>query len=201
VDLEDKNISVKVNYCFDGCLMYLIQEITKKPSAEIIAFFYELAGQIAEIGAKDKLKGAAPSSSGRRRWRSNGMRKNVVDYFPNTLVPFQMLVKGYRTQRGTWNPATRQNDDVREVFECTAEISLAQVKQYIPEDELKAVSEALMERALLDAPMDGVKIPEFRRPTIKSNKMFEDLMNSFAGRPPKEKKRRKKKSDEAIPTR
>jgi hypothetical protein len=188
VSLEEKNIPIKITYCFDGCLMYLIQEITQKPPAEIVAFFYELAVQIAEIGAANKM---AEKHGGSRR----AMRKKVTDYFPGTSVPFNMLVKGQKRTMGTWNSRTNLYENQHEAYSCRVEVGFPETKQYIPEDELKAVSDALMERALLEAPMDGVKIPEFKRPVIRSNRMFEDLMNSFAGRPPKEKKRRKKKSD------
>jgi len=183
--IEEKNIPVKVEYYFDQYLMHLLQEITKRPSVEIIAFFYELGSQVADIGAKEKLKS---------KGYSRGMNKHIVDYFPGTSVPFSMKVKGYRRHDNSYDRATNKWIDKGEAYMCTAEVGFPEGRTYISEQELKDISTALMERALLDAPLDGVKVPDFKKPVIRSPKMFKKLMDAFAGREPEPKKPRKRKN-------
>jgi len=183
--VEESNKLIRVSHHFDQFLMHLIQEVTKRPTVEILSFFYELAGQVARVGLEKKKHGG-------------GIAKEIVDYFPDTSIPFLMTVKGgHKRAKHVWNPVTRQNDQVDgEAHECTAEVGFPEGRSFIAEDKLKEISEALMERALLDAPLDGIEVPAFVKPEIRSSKMYVDLMNTFAGRPPRERKRRKKKSDE-----
>jgi hypothetical protein len=184
VEELEKNFRLRINHHYDQFLMHLIQEVTKRPAVEILNFFYELAGQVARVGL-EKKKGRG------------GIAKEIVDYFPDTSIPFLMTVKGGQKRASyIWDPTTRQQVQTDgEAHECTAEVGFPEGRSFIPEAKLKEISEALMERALLDAPLDGIEVPTFVRPEIRSSKMFVDLMNSFAGRPPRERKRRKKKSD------
>lgn len=180
----EKNFRIRVNHHFDQFLMHLIQEVTQRPAVEILNFFYELAGQIARVGI-EKKKG------------KGGISKEIVDYFPNTSIPFLMTVKGGRKQaKYQWDATSRQNVLIdSEAHECTAEVGFPSVSSFIDENKLKEISTALMERALLDAPLEGIEVPAFVKPEIRSSKMYVDLMNSFAGRPARERKKRKKKSD------
>jgi hypothetical protein len=197
MDMQE-NLPVKLSCRFDQYLMHLIQETTKRPSAEILAFFYELVSQVADLGAKDKMSGN-PNTRTNKRSRG-GIRKNIVDYFPGTSIPFHMLVKGWKHNSHEWVPDPVKGGGTYvskgTVYQCNAEVGFPESRTYIKEEDLKAISEALMERALLDAPMDGINVPEFTKPEIQSPKMFKELMDAFAGREPEPKKSRKKKKVE-----
>jgi hypothetical protein len=163
--------------------MFLVQEVTKRPAAEVLNFFYELAGQVAEVGAREKMKSK----------RGRGIRKELTDYFPGTAIPFYMFVEGRPTSSGSWNPATKLYESDGEKFVCTAEVGFPEGRTYIKEDELKLIAEAIMEKALLDAPMEGIQVPEFKKPQLSTPKMYKKMMDSFMGREPEPKKSRKKK--------
>lgn len=183
-DFDEKTFRLRVNHHFDQFLMHLIQEVTKRPAVEILNFFYELAGQISRVGI-EKKKG------------KGGISKEIVDYFPGTSIPFLMTVKGgQKRAKYVWDATSRQNVQVdSEAHECVATVGFPSVSSFIAEEKLQEISTALMERALLDAPLEGIDVPVFVKPEIRSSKMYIDLMNTFAGRPQRERKRRKKKSD------
>lgn len=177
--MQDK-IPVQTRYNFDPYLMHLVQEITKRPTAEIIAFFYELTSQVAEIGADNR--------------RGRSIRKHIVDYFPGTSVPFKLLVKGWKSSTADWDQATKQYVNRREVFSCEATVSFPESRMYMKEEELKRIQTALMEKALLGG--EDVVVEEFKKPEIRTPKMYKPLMDAFAGRPVEEKKPKRKKKDE-----
>ena len=169
---KDQVYKIESTYKFDSYLMHLVQEVTQRPPAEILAFFYELATQITEIGISKK--------------NANGIKKKVVDYFPGTSIPFNIVVKG----RPWYNH--KLNVDV---FHCDVEVSFPDQPTYVNEKELKDLSVLLMEKALLGG--EDVVVPDFQKPEISAPKMYKDLMDAFAGRPAEPKKKKKKrKSDE-----
>jgi hypothetical protein len=187
MSVTKERIQVEVSYHLDQYLMHLIQEVTKRPTVEIIAFFYELASQIADIGAQ------AAIANGNR-----AMRKEIVDYFPNTSIPFRMMVKGHKIIRYRRDKKGHHTDDHYDVFDCDMELGFPENKTWMKEEDLKRISEALMERALLDAPIDHIVLPDFEKPVIRSPKMFKALMNTFLGREPEPKKSRKKKVEDEL---
>jgi hypothetical protein len=184
---EQINQQIKVEYRFDQYLMHLIQEVTKRPPIEILAFFYELSEQVADIGSKTAMK------DGNRR-----IRKKIVEYFPGTSIPFRILVTGSR--RTVYQKGAHGNYSTHDgSFECWAEVGFPENRTYIKEKDLRVITDALMEKALLDAPLDNVVLPEFAKPVIKTPKMYKPLMDAFLGRKSEPKKSRKKKADGTTP--
>lgn len=62
--------------------MYLIQQITKQPTDEILGFFYDFGKEVFIIGMENM--------GGR------SIRKDIQAMYPGTDIPFKMLVKGYK---------------------------------------------------------------------------------------------------------
>jgi hypothetical protein len=170
---EDSKKKTVIKYRFDAYLMHLIQEVSKRPPAEIVNFFYELTVQICEIGVNN-------AKSGQR-----SIRKNVTDYFPGTSIPFHVQVKG-------WRPYGRYNES--STYTCEAEVGFPEERTYMDEDKLKNIAVSLMEKALLGG--DEVIMEDFAKPEIRTPKMYKDLMDAFMARPKQEKKSRKKKEDQ-----
>ena len=172
--MSDKVYQIKCEYQFDSYLMHLIQEVTKRPPAEILAFFHELATQIAEIGVKNKA--------------GHGIAKKLVDYFPGTSIPFHIQVNG----RPQWRGYNEQLESHVEMFSCHVEVGFPECRTYMKEETLKELSVLLMEKSLLGG--GDVIVPDFQRPEIRTPKMFVPLMDAFAGRPVTEPKRKKRKN-------
>jgi len=170
---QEKVYKIESSYKFDSYLMHLIQEVTKRSPAEILAFFHELASQIAEIGVKKKT--------------GTGIKKNLTDYFPGTSIPFNILVKG--------RPYYHYQDKL-DVFKCYIEVGFPDQPTYMNEEDLKNLSVLLMEKALLGG--DDVVVPDFKKPEIRTPKMYKVLMDAFAGRPAPESKRKKRNNDGEI---
>jgi len=177
--MSEKVFKIESSYRFDQYLMHLIQSMTSRPPAEILAFFHELAGQVSEIGVQKRT--------------GRGIRKEIVDYFPGTSIPFQLMVKG-RPMHRRYNPIHGSGPEGPEVFSCQVEVGFPEQRTYMKEDDLKNLSVLLMEKALLGG--DDVVVPDFNRPEIKTPKIYKALMNSFAGRESTEEpKKRRKKTD------
>ena len=169
------NLPIKYRFNFDSFLMYLIQDVTKRPSAEILNFFNELVVQVAEMGFNNK--------------KGRGIDKRIDDYFPDTAIPFHVRVKGRKSYGGNhW----RTGEEVQEHYYAYAEVGFPQCATYIKEDLLKDIQVALMEKALLGG--DDIDIKPFEKPPIRSSKMYKSLMDAFAGREPEPKKTRKRKT-------
>ncbi len=62
--------------------MYLIQQITKQPTDEILGFFYDFGKEVFIIGMENM--------DGR------SIRKDIQAMYPGTDIPFKMLVKGHK---------------------------------------------------------------------------------------------------------
>lgn len=175
-DEFDKVSKIKYHYRFDAFLMYLVQDVTKRPSAEILNFFNELTVQVAEIGFKNKKE------------HQRSIHKKIDDYFPGTSIPFHLELKGL-----TIRPHVDWTTKAERPGYLQAEVSIGFPDRatYIKEDVLKEIEVALMEKALLGG--EDINIPPFEKPPQSSGKMFKQLMDSFAGREPEPKKPRKKK--------
>jgi hypothetical protein len=174
-EFDEKTFKIEASYRFDAFLMHLVQDTTKRSSADILNFFHELGRQVSEMGFI-KNKG-------------RGIRKEMHDYFPGTSIPFHMLVKGHKSY-GRWDYSTNKQIKA-DSYWCSVEVGFPSQITSIKEEELQNISVGLMEKALLDG--GEVVVAPFVRPEIKTPKMYIALMNAFAGRPEPEKKRRKKK--------
>jgi hypothetical protein len=159
---------INLSYSFDSFLMYLLQDVTKRPTAEILNFFNELGRQVSEIGVEKAA--------------STMIRKELTEYFPNTSVPFTFLMKGYHYGKS---------------WDCRAEVTFPWRRQLrVESKDLDRIGVELMEQALLGG--EQVAMPPFVKPEIRTPKMYKSLMDAFAGRPPKEKKPRAKKTKEIV---
>lgn len=166
--MSELDLPLSVSYKFDMNLLHLIQEVTKRPTSEILIFFYELINQVADIGAQDKL--AEGSTTGR-------IQKNIVNYFPGTSVPFHLRVKGFRSTKSDYNPITRCYENLEAVYRCSADLSFPKANTYMNEEQLRSIQTALMEKALLGG--ENVELPPFDKPKIKTPRMFKALMEEF----------------------
>lgn len=178
---DEVHFNIKSDYRFDQFLMYLIQDVTKKSSAEILNFFYELATQVSQIGFKAKKK-------------HSGIDKRIDDYFPGTSIPFHMRIKGHKGHNNNvWDPITRSYIQGPTNYSHSAyiEIRFPERNSFIDEAKLNEAAVAIMEQHLLGG--DGADIPPFERPPQSAGKMYKALMDSFTGRPTPEKKPRKRK--------
>jgi hypothetical protein len=160
--------------------MYLIQDVTKRPSIEIINFFHELATQVAEIGQQKKT--------------GEGIHKKIDDYFPGTSIPFHMELEGRPTREYDYKTRTYKE---AETFSCSVNVGFPNRSTYIDDKVFEEIGDFLMEKALLgvDVPADSPANQPFVRPEVRSPKMYKALMDAFAGRPAPESKKRKKKRD------
>lgn len=173
---------VKLNYRFDSFLMYLIQDVTKRPSIEIINFFHELSTQVAEMGQEKRT--------------GHGIHKKIDDYFPGTSIPFYLELKGSPNVNRRYDRKTGQYiSDEKTTFSCYVEVSFPNRPTYMDAKVLEEIGDFLMEKALLgvEVPADSPANAPFARPETSSPKMYKDLMDLYAGRPVAEKPKRKKK--------
>lgn len=176
--IEENKLEIKLSYRFDSFLMYLIQEVTKRPSAEILNFFHELSTEVARIGYEKRT--------------GTGIKKKIDDYFPGSSIPFHMELEGTPRSEGNWNQTTRQYENQKTTFRCEVHVGFPDRTTYMNQEALDEMATYLMERALL-----GVDLPEvkpFERPEVSSPKIYKKLMDSFAGRPEEPKKPRKSKN-------
>lgn len=177
---EKDQLPIKLTYRFDQFLMYLIQDVTKRPTIEIINFFHELSNQVAELGQLKRT--------------GNGIHKKIDDYFPGTAIPFHLELEGRPNRK--YNYQTRTYDSA-ESFMCSVNIGFPDRSTYIDDKVFEEIGDFLMEKALLgvDVPADSPANQPFVRPETRSPKMYKDIMDLYAGRPVEEKKKRKKKSE------
>ncbi len=166
---KQKPLRSKLYYQFDAHLLYLVQEVSKRPSAEILNFFNELGKQVCDIGIENRT--------------GRSIRKNLVEYFPGTSIPFRMLVKGYKSRQYRQHPpgggAYAAEDE--EFMSCYIEVGFPDKKLHVKSQDLDDIAVQLMERALLGG--DEVKMAPFIRPEIKTPRMYKALMKAFSGRP------------------
>lgn len=165
-----EQMEVKLSFNFDMYLMYLIQDVTKKSSVDILAFFNDLARAVANIGVEKRT--------------GSGIRKDIHNFFPGTSIPFKMLVKGHKQwNRGNYNRQTGKFEgEEKQIFGCRVEVMFPESHLYMSEEQLGKISEALMERELLGG--DGMSLPNFERPDPKTPKLYKDLMVDVCGKQP-----------------
>jgi len=173
---EKEKLKISIRYQFDSFLMYLIQDMTKKSSAEIVNFFHELAQQVGTIGYQ-KMTG-------------RGIDKQISDFFPKTSIPFFMRLKGHVERE--WNRTTGKYDNA-DIFACYADITFPESPTYMKQEELDNVATELMEKALLG--VEASDMPPFKKPHIKTPDMFRKLMDSFTDESHTKPKKPKKKED------
>lgn len=135
----------------DQGLMYLIQQITNKPSAEILGFYYDLGKQIFEIGLKNM------------KTNQREIRKVVEDMYPGTAVPFKMLVKARR--------GYKENH-----AHGSVEITFPDNAVYMNREEIEAMMTDLMENSLLGAEH---QFPAFTSPPPVAGKMYKKLIEEI----------------------
>jgi hypothetical protein len=181
--IEKERIEVKLSFRFDAFLLRVIQDVTKRPSAEILNFFNELGKQVANIGTEQR--------------KGSGIRKNITDYFPNTSIPFRLIVKG--DPRGPYrkydlNKKAYTDEEIPAHMNCEVEVGFPFEGMGIETQKLDDIAVQLMEQALLGG--EEVAMPPFARPEIRTPKMYKPLMDAFAGREPAKSKKRKKKGEQ-----
>jgi hypothetical protein len=133
--------------------MYLIQQTTKQPTEEILGFFYDLGIKVAEIGFNNM--------------EGRSIRKDIRDIYPDTNIPFRLLVKGYGDR--TYDSTTRKYVRTGK-FHGTMEISFPDKAEYVDQ---QALVEKIFEKTLLGAE----SLPNFPKPASRTPKMYKDLIN------------------------
>lgn len=136
------------SFYIDKWLAYAIQDATKLSSIEILGFFSDLGKHVADVGIKDIIQ----------KKMTQRMRKEINDVFPNTQIPFRMLVVGSKS-------GYRIN------------VFFPESKYMIQYDQSK-LSNIIMENALLD----GNDIPPFEKPPSHTTKIYKDLMKEIQSR-------------------
>lgn len=152
--MSDKEVKeIKLSFSADGSLMYLIQQTTKQPTEEILGFFYDLGVKVAEIGV-DNMEG-------------RGIRKDIRDVYPNSSVPFKLLVKG-QMRHNFWDPNVKGYVNRRH-FSGHIEVTFPDQSRMVDQ---KALMEKIFEKNLLG----GESLPNFPQPQVKTPKMYKDLI-------------------------
>lgn len=136
---------VKYRFKFDQWLMYHIQDVTKKSTVEIIAFFADL-GKAVAIEGLEKRSGTT-------------IRKKIDALFPGSSIPFHLLVTSnvYRN----WDPHLRAYSQ-HEVHEVYIFVGFPADPTYMSSEEVTKIQEALLERDLLGG--SDVTLPPFEQP-------------------------------------
>lgn len=152
-------MEIKMGLRTDRSLMYLIQETTKLPSADILGFYSDLATRITQMGIENMAK-----------TKTKGIRKVIDDYFPGTPIPFKMVIDGrvYKQHKYDQNGRYIGTEDLPS-FNANCEISFPKGTDYVGQDKL---SEIIAEKMLLG----GSDLPPFERPATKTPKLYKELM-------------------------
>jgi hypothetical protein len=143
------------SFSADEALMYLIQQTTKMPTEEILGFFYDLGIKIGEMGAENM------------ETNQGAIRKDIRDLFPNTCVPFKLLVKGHKQYINTPSGWKRIG-----TIHGSIEVSFPDKARTV---DHKALIEKIIERTLLD----GESLPNFPKPKPRANKMYKGLIEEI----------------------
>ncbi len=144
--MTTQQIPITVRLNVDSFLLHLIQQTTKESSVEILAFFNGLGKEISRIGADNRKK------------ENQSIRKVIHDFYPNTAIPIEILVKGR-----AWGHLEKRT------FSATVEVSFPTKIAYFNSQE---IDEAMIERLILN----GDDMPPFERPATKTPKMLKKLM-------------------------
>ena len=147
----DKNLKINLSFNADEALMYLIQQVTKLPTEEILGFFYDLGVKVTEIGIENMIKDGTHSC-----------RKDMRNFYPNSCVPFKLMVKGSKYK-------TVIDGALVEVFNGSLSIEF-------PDKSRTVDQQALMDRIIEKTLLDGESLPNFPKPLIKQSKMYKKLI-------------------------
>jgi hypothetical protein len=128
----------------DTGLLYLIQQNTKQPTEDILGFFYDFGKEVL-------IKGIEGMKVGQRN-----IRKDIRDFYPNTAIPFKMLVESYRGHSG-------------QIFRSHISVSFP---SNITPMNTKEIINLIAERHLLG----GSSLPAFEKPRVESPKMYKKLI-------------------------
>lgn len=138
----------QISFQPDNGLMYLIQQVTGKPSHEILGFFYDFGKEVFSIGIKNM------------KTNQREIRKNIEDIFPGTAIPFKILVKAYRPYKEEWARGT-------------VEIGFPDNPSYMNQKEVDEMITVILENSLLGT---NTNLPLFQAPAPRANKMYKDLI-------------------------
>lgn len=165
---ETKIIPVKVQLRIDSFLLYALQQTTNQSSIEIVAFFNDFGREVAAIGAKNRK-----NNRGR-------IRKDIRDFYPNSPIPFKLLVTGHMSEYEstlveTIDPVTRAISRNWERipnrhFSAFVEVTFPQKAESFNSTE---IDQKILENMLLD----GDDLPAFKQPDPRNPKMFKDLID------------------------
>ena len=78
MDFQEKML----NFHPDAGLMYLIQQVTKQPTDEILGFFYDFGKEVFIVGIQNM------------KTNQREIRKNIEALYPGTAIPFLLNVEG-----------------------------------------------------------------------------------------------------------
>lgn len=152
---EETKLKITGTFSTDQWLMYCIQDITKLSSIEILGFFSDLGKHVAEVGIENiETKG-----------QTLKMRKEINDVFPNTQIPFRMLVTG-----GVAYSKAK-------CYQYRVSVFFPESKSLVQHDQDK-LSNIIMENALLG----GNDLPPFEKPKSRTTKIYKDLMKEIQSR-------------------
>lgn len=160
-------LKVDGNFRTDNFLMYLIQEVTKLGTADILGFFADLSKVVAEEGVHFMHEQGTSS-----------MRKQIFDFFPGTCIPFCLKVEGNKNDGRRYDHTTRQYIEgelgVRH-GNYYAVVGFPSATTTVDQTKL---ADIIMEKAILGA----CDMPAFEKPDTKCPKMCKDLMKEVQSR-------------------
>ena len=133
--------------------MYLIQQVTKQSTAEIIGFLYDFGKQVFVVGCHNM--------SGR------SIRKDIQILYPGTAIPIKVLVKGNKTHN-IWNEDTKRYV-TGESYNGTIEVTFPDNPIYM---DTGKIVDMIVEQELLG----GCSLPDFETPKSRTPKMYKDLI-------------------------
>lgn len=152
-------LKCKADFSTDEFLMFLIQDVTKLPAADILGFFADLGKIVAEEGVHAMFENGTTS-----------MNKKIFDYFPNSAIPYSLKVDGNRDYY--WASHADACDSSRKAY---YHISVGFPEKHLYVDQSKLI-DILIEKELLG----GATIPDFKKPDTKCPKMYKDLMKKIS---------------------
>lgn len=159
------------SFITDNFLMYLIQDVTKLPTSDILGFFADLAKAVAEEGVHFMYEQGTST-----------MRKEIFDFFPGTSIPFSLLVEGSKYRAVWWyNPTTSKYEeriDLDPIVRKGTYCATAGFPDHTSNVDQTKLADIIMEKAILGA----CDMPPFEKPDPRCPKMYRDLMKEIRSR-------------------
>lgn len=140
----------------DQGLMYLIQQVTKQPTDEILGFFYDFGKQVFIIGCQN-MKGS-----------QGDIRKNIEALYPGTAIPFLINVEGGKQR--LYDP----NDDDEDKLQYKGTI-----KATFPTNTVYMNTDKLMDMVMEKTLLGGSSLADFEPPKSRTPKMYKDLIKGI----------------------